>query len=300
MMEDRGRLTVFGDDTAKSTKITLNLTQMSKDDVVGGVASTKSNAFRISFKTADGAYRFGFDSKQKQRQMMESINRFIGISHFGTYIDLKLFKEMRHSENCRGVDCPAMSRIVQCLDYFESMKLSQSEHHDVDAMSAFTDFCDDHYGKINALRDYIHFITNHSEPAAVRAIASRLQFKCDSVGRCQGTRRHFRERGGRSEEKEEMDTNCYVETMDSLHVFLCHLEEMGLRIPMDAVYAATTAVDEEQDDDLVVDAVFKKMVAEVSKRQKVLSVKRLDGATNSKFVISTVESKSESKEGMPF
>ena len=32
-----------------------------------------------------------------------------------------------------------------------------------------------------------------------------------------------------------------------------------------------------QDDDLVVDAVFKKMVAEVSKRQKVLSVKRLDG-----------------------
>ena len=213
------------------------------------------------------------------------------------YIDLKLFEAMAQNEECHGQQCPAVLRIGQSLAAFIALRASTNSNGD--RQRVITDFCDVHYGKENVLRDYVHFMDHHSDPKSVREISGNFKLKCGGVGQCVGTQRHFRERGGSPHDVVDNEsTNFYVDTLDALHFYLFHLEEMGLRIPMELLETAAKAVDEEQDDDSLVDAVAKVMAQEIAARRKLLSVDRLDGANNTKFNISTTDKKEETTDGL--
>ena len=189
----------------------------------------------------------------------------------------------------------AVKRLIESLNFFADLKLKAIQ----DPTAIFTEFCDRHYGEHEMLRDYVHFMDHHSSPEAVREIAARLKVQCDGVGQCGGTLRHFRDRGGGGQEVEEkVNTNFYVDTMDSLHFYLFHLEEMGLRVPAEVVESALKEEHEEQDEQSLVDAVSKRMALEIAARRKLLSVDRLDGATNTKFNISTLQKKRDAVNGL--
>ena len=167
------------------------------------------------------------------------------------------------------------------------------------AVARFTAFCDKHYPENEMLSDFIHFIERHSDMDSVSKIASKLQFECGGVSECGGTARHFRERGGLGQNEEEKGaTNFYMEQMDKLHFYLCHLEEMGLRIPTQLIENEMKAMDEEQEEQSLVDEAVKKMTKQIAARRNVLSVERLDGATNNKFNLSTTEQKEGGIDGV--
>lgn len=196
--------------------------------------------------------------------------------------------------DCGGITkCPAVQRIVQCLDYRSSlMERAESDDEEKKAVDLFTAFCDEHYAENEMLSDYIHFIDGHSDLDSVRKIASKLQFECGGVSECGGTARHFRERGGLGQNEEEKGaTNFYMEQMDKLHFYLCHLEEMGLRLNTQLIENEMKPMDPQQDDQSLVDEAVKKMTKEIAAKQKVLTVDRLDAATNNKFNLSTTEQK---------
>ena len=207
----------------------------------------------------------------------------------GSVVDLTAFSPMLFDEECRGdADCAAIDRLVQSLDLWADL---ESKEEAESAQSAFTSFCDLHYGDSNVVRDYIHFVDHHSEQETVRKIAERLRVQCRGVSECGDTLRHFRRRSGsRRDEEEEDAVNFYLDTMHSLHFYLCHLEEMGLRVPAELLQTETErkAVDEEQDEGPLVDAVIKRMAQHIAKRRNLLTVQRLDGSTNTKFNICTV------------
>ena len=158
---------------------------------------------------------------------------------------------------------------------------------------------DQHYGPQNVTGEYIHFLDDHFEQESMRKIVKRLRMSCDAVGRRQSTQRHFREQGrSGNEEKEDVVRNQYVDTMDGLHFLLCHLEGMGLRAPAEVLQTVTTAVDDQQNEESLVDAVIKRMASQVAARRRALSVDRLDGAKNTKFNLSTMDNAVQSADGL--
>ena len=203
-------------------------------------------------------------------------------------IDFKLFGDTKHDEvgECQDGKCGAVDRVVQCLKYWSV--ITKILDDPMAAKQALTAFCDEHYGQDAVLRDHIHFLDKHSDPNSVREIAGRFQMDCDGVGQCRGTLRHFRGRGGLKQDVEaEKATNFYVETVDSLHFYLFHLEEMGLRVPIELIESALKRVDEEKDEESLVDEGAKVMVKQIAAKKKAVRVDRFDGNNNVKFNVAT-------------
>ena len=184
--------------------------------------------------------------------------------------------------------------MVQSLDLFAALKSPDhipklSEHK---VIEIFTEFMDRHYGDTNLLSDYVHILDNHFDTDSLRAIADQLQYKCGASDQCQGIRRHFRGRGVGTESV-KMATNHCVDTVDTVHFLLCHLEETGLRIPNE-VLLQTDDMKEDDDGDEdnecnLVDRVLKKLVNEIKGRRKARGhIDRLDGQSNTKFTVNTV------------
>jgi hypothetical protein len=205
-------------------------------------------------------------------------------------IKVSIEEVIRFHDNKQGVrchdddNCSAMRRIAHCLILWKAMSLWGTPFW---AKMQFQEFCDKNYGQQDLLRDYIHFMDHHSNQQSVQEIAGKFQLKCDGVRECKCTSRHFT---GRNEHE---SSNFYVDTLDALHFYICHLEEIGLRIPKEAIQSALDAVDDEEDEHALFGAVVKALSFEVASRRKLLSVERLDGDTNNKFNISTMDKKEE-------
>ena len=273
----------FSDETMTDLRAQVDLKKVALDNVV----AVGQRSFIVVEGGGGEPAVFWAQNEEEKRLWIERLRERIQIMN--EMVDLEPFKNMKHSKDCHDDEqCAAVQRILQSLDLFAALKSSTNpipKEHGDGADEVFTEFMDQHYGANNVLRDYIHFLDRHFEAESMRKIAKRLRFGCDAVGRCKGTQRHFRERG--NEQKEEMATNRYIDTVDGLHFLLCHLEEMGLRVPAQLLQSEMKAVDEEEDEESLVDAVIKRMAQEIAARRNLLSVDRLDGATNSKFNIST-------------
>ena len=218
------------------------------------------------------------------------------------YLNLELFGDINDEQyHQKSIDSAPIQRIVQSLNYRSFLlQRAATEEEEEMAMNTFTEFCDEHYGTDQMLADYMHFMDDHSAPDSVKQIAAKLQVDCGGVRGCGCTSRHFRERGGGRKEfvEKEASTDFYNEKMDSLHFYLCHLEEMGLRVPVDKLQPEMKEMDEKVDGDLLVDHSVKKMKSEVTAGKKVESVSRFDGANNTKFTVSTTEQKEEVTTGL--
>ena len=188
------------------------------------------------------------------------------------HLDLSLFQpELEAQEDsfpdCRGdSECRTVLRLLQCLDYYYALLImtpgtTDYGEHPEDTLTAF---CDEHYQKKAILRDYIHFLCKHSERASMRRIQEKLHYRCDAVECCNVTLRHFG--GGKAAKK----WNHYIETMDCLHFYLCHTEEVGLRVPMEVLQSEMTAKEEPQDDAMI-QSMFQRMGSEITARTSSLN-----------------------------
>lgn len=204
------------------------------------------------------------------------------------HLDLSLFHgDVDSFQQCQNnAECPTVLRILQCLDYYYALMIMTpgSTDYGQHPEDTFTEFCDQHYQKNAILRDYFHFLCKHSERQSLSQIQEKLHYRCDAVECCNVTLRHFRgdkqsdgsttpRAGGFAEKK----WNQYIETMDCLHFYLCHTEEIGLRVPMEVLQNEIKAKEEEmeQDDHSMIENLFERMGNEITVRTSNLSASYL-------------------------
>ena len=300
-LTEKNTLQQFADAAKVSLKSEVKLQNVFADNVL----AVGQSAFIVVQHGTTEPVLFWTENGEERDLWIEILQNRIAILN---QIDFTLFEQtstemdIERDDECNGSDSPAVHRIVQTLNLFAALNSSSAmlpEAHGDGPEAVLTAFCNEHYPKRALLRDYVEFMDKHSAPQTVRDIAGRLNVDCGGVSRCNGTRRHFRERGDSKENDDEKDgDNVYVETLDSLHFFLCHLEDMGLRVAVEVLQSTLCAVEEELDEDSLVDAILKRMALEIAARRKLLSVKRLDGVSNTKFNISTKKKKMEIMSGL--
>ena len=185
--------------------------------------------------------------------------------------DLTIFHDASFQEDCKD-NCPSKTRIRFCLDYYQRLDTAN-------ARELFIEFCDAVYSAALLLDDYVHVITKHGDVASLTAMAAQLTCPCSSPSDCAWTDRHFRGRGRSKHKQGAQPLNFYVETMDTLHFNLFHLEHVGLRIH---VADADAKAGDDQD---LVDAVVLRMRDIIRLKREQFRFDRMDSAQNNKFTL---------------
>ena len=171
-----------------------------------------------------------------------------------------------------------MQRIKSLLTYHQLLVARLASTTQIsDPIALFVEFCDEVYSKQSLLADYIHYITKHSDSASRSEIVSDLQCECPLVEQCARTQRHCRERG-RGKDKH---SNFFIDTFDTIHFHLFHLEHVGLRDADDA--KADDDAQEDEEGIVVVDADTRRIADAIAKRVSKSALHRIDGTKNSKF-----------------
>ena len=125
------------------------------------------------------------------------------------------------------------------------------------------------------IEDYIHFITNHNDPASITKIQADLKCQCvGTLARCRMTARHYR---SRFRERNEI---VHIDIMDSLHFNLYHLEEAGLRVKV------RNNVSTNQSNGDLVDSAMLGMFKEIRGKRKQHFFERLNDTKSTKFSLS--------------
>ena len=204
-------------------------------------------------------------------------------------IDLKLFEQNEQRKCICFSDCSHLLRIMSSLKYYQLLispsSLSSSSYKGRSGRDVFIQFCDEIYST-QCLEDYIHFICEHSND--INKIIDGLESKCNNINECEWTQRHFRNRNYSQKENEKDEYNFYIDIMDTIHFYLYHMEDMGLRV--------TNNNDIKSDDDDDNDGYLNCYDQQIDKIQKQIQLKkskcnlqinRLNNTNNSKFNIMT-------------
>eukprot|EP01083_Nonionella_stella_P051470 136653_1 len=154
-------------------------------------------------------------------------------------------------------------------------------------------FINDVYPHI--LEDYAHLVKKHTNLEAINnALRAKKVFDVCEVAKCACTARHqSRETTKPSEQSSDAIVQFYSQLMDSLHFYLLHLFDCGLRTPN------VTANDDDDDDDTNEDhdQYFDKQFARVSRMVNERHHIRLSFGrfkTNTKFNIQAAAATDES------
>ena len=145
-------------------------------------------------------------------------------------MDLSIFENITiscsDSDNCK--DCPFIQRLLNCLKYYTQLNLTEN----IDNQTIFCDFVNEIY-KYQIYEDYFHLTKFHSSHLnSVRELAIKsYQFENCNLTTCNYSNRHFRvnTKTISFNMKESKYIQIHMETMDSLHFYLFHLEQAGLR-----------------------------------------------------------------------
>eukprot|EP01084_Bolivina_argentea_P083522 151213_1 len=116
--------------------------------------------------------------------------------------------------------CTHLRRIANALKYYQSHSYNDQ---------LFIDFCEDKYSMF--VDDYIHLIrvhSNHTKYIASDLLQNENYIQC-AIKSCKSTHRHFRDRYYSNIYKKTDEYSIYIEILDTIHFFLFHLEETGLR-----------------------------------------------------------------------
>eukprot|EP01084_Bolivina_argentea_P211499 359779_1 len=144
--------------------------------------------------------------------------------------DINIFAE--YSNNCNGTNCDHLNRLMVCLKYYSLIDLA----NDKQERDKFAEFCNNVYS--NLLEDYIHLMSFHSSNSQLEKMQTDLtamhNLQICNIGSCKMTHRYLRERHDNSTtvNDDEYDANVkfYSQTLDTLHFYLFHLYDAGLRI----------------------------------------------------------------------
>eukprot|EP01084_Bolivina_argentea_P210762 358630_1 len=177
---------------------------------------------------------------------------------------------------CNGYnDCSCIKRIMKALSYYHKVSANEPQK--------FIDFCEKYYSK-QYLDDYIHFRTVHKNYINKDETENTT---CAMMSSCSSTTRHYRDRSVKDNKNDEL-SHIYIDVFDSLHFFIYHLEECGLRVTVND----NILKDVENNNDYTncEDKVIKFIQKEIEIRQEKCGLfKRLDNTKNSKFNIIQVK-----------
>ena len=209
----------------------------------------------------------------------------------GHFLDNDLFRNMIREDHCGQIaECHAVRRIVQCLDYYSILmtKLAAALVPEKMIYDIFADVCDQHYGRDNMISDYTHFMQCHSDVDSAQHIAGQLQFPCDGVTGCGHSARHF----------ENKSINIYVDTLDTVHCYLLHLEELGLRKSnsTQSPQSEMTATEQQQSGQTLTNTVMTRLTRNIVARRRFR--RHLGSETSSDFDVSKNGGKDTDKDKM--
>ena len=183
--------------------------------------------------------------------------------------------------------CDALIRLLSALRYYHKFDLIENKND----RENFSDFIFDIY--TNLINDYIHLVDHHSHQ--MQEIYEELHeedeeaFECD-FKTCKYTTRHHN-RGriyiGDDDEKQIENNkllNFYVTTLDSLHFYLFHLYDSGMRVK--SQQNEEKQQQKMEDDSDIFDFEFSRICTEIKQRRSCR--KAFDRFKNDKkFTIST-------------
>eukprot|EP01084_Bolivina_argentea_P072083 130917_1 len=181
-------------------------------------------------------------------------------------------------EICNGYsNCCYIKRIMTALSYYNDLSVNTPD--------GFIEFCDKYYDK-QYLEDYIHFICVHKND--INSIKKLHSDSCLNVNGCVCTGRHFRDKSSRHDDaKNESDALC-IDIFDSIHFYIHHMEECGLRISINKDYIRNEndIKDNMHDIKHIRDERVALIQQEIENRAKKCGLyKRLNDTKNSKFNI---------------
>ena len=188
-------------------------------------------------------------------------------------IDFGLFDEKERCEaNTVWLDfgaarirhCDMLTRCVHALRYYSNLDLDSN----VVDKDEFNNFFDDIYTTM--LDDFLHVITFHANDLEEihQSLFKKYQFTPCDIRNCAYTKRHFAAKQRRSTAMDEDPfIHFHIELYDSLHFWLFHLYDVGLRSTKKDIEsdAAPIRISEEA---ICYDAVWSRMVQRIRKRKE--------------------------------
>ena len=197
-------------------------------------------------------------------------------------INLSIFKEK--NDRCRDfVQCSPINRLLNALKYYAMLDISNNQQQ----QEIFADFINNIYSQ-QLLSDYTHLVTKHGqylEKIHSSIINNKMFTKCN-IKRCDFTTRHQSERRNNDGNKDHaLDPilSFYKETMDSLHFYLFHCFDAGVRTKK----PDNNNDDEEEKGDRYFDAEFNRIHRIVSEKRNITKTFDRFKANNTTFSIVT-------------
>eukprot|EP01083_Nonionella_stella_P173475 598520_1 len=208
-------------------------------------------------------------------------------------MDLRIFGQQGRQKCDQDCDdpiegCIVVKRLVVALAYYSHLDVQNSK----DGQHIFMAFINDVYPHI--LEDYAHLVKKHTNLEAINnALRAKKVFDVCEVAKCACTARHqSRETTKPSEQSSDAIVQFYSQLMDSLHFYLLHLFECGLRTP-NVTPNDDDNDDKKEDHDQYFDKQFARVSRMVNERHHIrLSFGRFK--TNTKFNIQAAAATDES------
>ena len=196
--------------------------------------------------------------------------------------ELNLFKDGRTMTcwNRNYKKCIAVTRLLSSLRYYHSMQKKQEE---------FTDFMVNTY-KQQVFEDYHHLVKIHDGQVLDMNqyfIQEKWGEQCD-VKSCEyATRHHRTDNKGNVSENQNESTKMSVakEIMDSLHVYIYHLHDYGLRVKDKS--ATTNHEEKDEQKSEYFDKEFYRVSRTILEREKYTKFWDRFGTSSGKFLIKT-------------
>ena len=202
--------------------------------------------------------------------------------------DLSIFNDINNTqtnEKCQYKDmeafskCESLNRLFVSLRYCSLLQIHQNKNH----RHIFDHFINNIYKIKHLLNDYTHFINNHSE--YIQEIADYLikekSFKiCKDIKHCQYSQRHHRaDEQTQVTQMSDSHLNLYAETLDSIHFYIFHLYQVGLRSSKDD-NDSHIKTDEKCDDEYFDESFYRIRNLISSTRNKTKSFERFPNLEN--------------------
>ena len=187
-------------------------------------------------------------------------------------IDLSIFKMDKSEIECKISNdnpiksCHAIRRLIAALKYYSLLNIIQNKQN----QNIFQHFISSIYTQF--LNDYHHLLREHN--SNLHQIHKTMKINglfgdCD-ISKCKFTKRHQTQRRVINDNENTMDPNLnfYKTTFDSLHFYLLHLFDVGLRTFRNEIKKNNEKEEEEEikgDEDEVDDKCFDIEFAEIVK-----------------------------------
>eukprot|EP01084_Bolivina_argentea_P038061 70380_1 len=172
-------------------------------------------------------------------------------------------------EKCHTIeDCTAIKRLTCGLQYYSILDIMKNTQH----QDMLKDFFSNIYK--NMFNDLIHLTCNHTEHLyeIKKMLIHKKSFSPCEISRCDFTLRHNESFENDESNVLDQTINLYKETMDSLHFYVFHLYDCGLR-----TVAAEISKDLQQntkavafkENDEYFDVLFSKIIKNVEQKKPI-------------------------------